>query len=258
MEFNSSVSYDCAEEETYFEWNRTMEEYNITCQPGGTWDVPKIWPQCLACEYHQTVIIYFNILLPAVNCSDPPVKPGAGTWEWSGDYAYDTAITYTCGPIGNFQTSEDTLYEELVAVCGWNKSWVPNTLDTCTATACQEIPFPPKQIGLVYVPDEKNNITLASEFSQYNPSLPLDMKFSGPDFCGDNKRRMMVVGKIPADSQEMPEIVFLGAGTDEAYHLRLDAASEFVEVWAVVQNVTIARARTDGTSVDMDEPFTLM
>ena len=58
VEFNSSVSYACAEEETYFEWNRTMEEYNITCQPGGTWDIPKIWPQCLACEYHHTVITH--------------------------------------------------------------------------------------------------------------------------------------------------------------------------------------------------------
>ena len=188
------------------------------------------------------------------------MKPGAGTWEWNGDFTYNTAITYTCGPIGNFQNSEDTLYEELVAVCGWNRSWVPSVLDICAATACQEIPFPPKEIGLEYVPDERNNITLASEFSQYNPNLPLDMKFPGPEFCGDNRKRMMVVGKIPANSRDMPEIVFRGADTDEAYHLRIDAQGEFVERWAVVQNTTSARAGSpgDGTSIDMDEPFTLM
>ena len=50
VEFNSSVSYTCASEDTYFEWNRTMEEYNVTCQPGGTWEEPKIWPRCLACK----------------------------------------------------------------------------------------------------------------------------------------------------------------------------------------------------------------
>ena len=149
---------------------------------------------------------------------------------------------------------EGTLYEELVAVCAWNKTWVPSKLDTiphiwawnfgskyfvsgqkkqlsgkldtCAATSCQEIPFPPKEIGLVYTPDEKNNITLASEFSVYNPTLPLVMKFKGVSFCGDNREQMMVVGKIPAESEERPEIVFRGNGTDEAFHFRIDVDAE--------------------------------
>ena len=121
---------------------------------------------------------------------------------------------------------EGTLYEELVAVCAWNKTWVPSKLDTCAATSCQEIPFPPKDIGLVYTPDEKNNITLASEFSVYNPTLPKVMKFKGVSFCDDNREQMMVVGKIPADSEERPEFVFRGNGTDEAFHFRIDVDAE--------------------------------
>ena len=30
------------------------------------------------------------------------------------------------------------------------------------ATFCQSVPFPPKKIGMVYRPDEKNNISFAS------------------------------------------------------------------------------------------------
>ena len=97
-----------------------------------------------------------------MNCTDPPEKPAAGTWEWNGELIYETDILYTCGPYGNFLSPDGLLYEELVAVCAWNKTWVPSVLDTCAATSCQEIPFPPKETGLVYTPDEKNNITLAS------------------------------------------------------------------------------------------------
>ena len=111
-------------------------------------------------------------------------------------------------------------------MCAWNKTWVPSKLDTCAATSCQEIPFPPKEIGLVYTPDEKNNITLASEFSVYNPTLPMVMKFKGVSFCDDNREQMMVVGKIPADSEERPEFVFRGNGTDEAFHFRIDVDAE--------------------------------
>ena len=107
-------------------------------------------------------------IFPAVNCTEPPEKPGAGTWEWNGELIYETDILYTCGPYGNFlrffidlttlkptlkhplsNSEEGTLYEELVAVCAWNKTWVLSRLDTCAATSCQEIPFRPKEIGLI-------------------------------------------------------------------------------------------------------------
>jgi hypothetical protein len=67
------------------------------------------------------------------------------------------------------------------------------------------------------------------------------MKFMGPVFCGDNRDQIMVVGKIPAGSEERPEIVFRGNGTDEAFHIRIDADREFVELWANSQNTTVAR-----------------
>ncbi len=46
--------------------------------------------------------------------------------------------------------------------CAWNKSWVPAALPNCAAKACQDIPFPPEKLGLIYKPDEKNNMTLTS------------------------------------------------------------------------------------------------
>lgn len=63
------------------------------------------------------------------------------------------------------------------------------------------IPFPPREIGLVYTPDEKNNISLASEFAIYNPELPLGMRFPGPQFCDGSGQRLLVVGTVPPDSK---------------------------------------------------------
>ena len=70
---------------------------------------------------------------------------------------------------------------------------------------------------------------------------------------------MMVVGKIPADSVERPEIVFRGNGTDEAFHFRIDADGEFVERWASSQDVKTPTLGVpgDGTSIDREEPFVL-
>lgn len=44
------MSYKCATEDTYFEWDMDMEEYNVTCLEGGGFDVPDIWPVCLTCK----------------------------------------------------------------------------------------------------------------------------------------------------------------------------------------------------------------
>ena len=48
-----------------------------------------------------------------------------------------------------------------------------------------------------HAPDEKNQITLESEFTFYNPKLAFSMNFPGPQFCGDNGDVMMIVGIIP-------------------------------------------------------------
>ena len=47
----------------------------------------------------------------AVNCSAPPARPAAGTWEWSGSLQYLTTITYTCGPYGRFLSDAGQNYE---------------------------------------------------------------------------------------------------------------------------------------------------
>ena len=204
--------------------------------------------------------MFIWFLSAAVNCTDPPVKPDAGTWEWDGSLVYDTSILYTCGPVGSFKDPDTGfLYEDLFSTCAWNKTWAPPQLDPCAATACQEIPFPPRSIGLEYVPDPLNPISLASQFSQYNPKLPFKMKFPGPDFCGDNNQKLMIVGRIPEDGKELPEFAFLSEGIDEAFHLQIDPDNEFLARWAVVANVTtsVIGEPGDGTTIDRDEPFVI-
>ena len=51
VEFFENVSYVCEEDDLYFEWDRDMTEYNLTCQPGGSWIEPQEWPICLYCKY---------------------------------------------------------------------------------------------------------------------------------------------------------------------------------------------------------------
>ena len=59
--------------------------------------------------------IYINHKISAVNCTDPPVKSPGGTWEWGGEFSYETSIIYTCGPYGRFLSSEGTIYEKISA-----------------------------------------------------------------------------------------------------------------------------------------------
>ena len=87
----------------------------------------------------------------------------------------------------------------------------------------------------------------------------MTMKFPGISFCGDNTDKMLLVGNIPAESKEPLEIVFLGKGTDEAFHVLVDPDLEFVQRWAVFRNETNGLVGTlgDGTTIDKDEPFVL-
>ena len=87
----------------------------------------------------------------------------------------------------------------------------------------------------------------------------MKMKFPGVNFCGDNTERLLLVGNIPADSKEPLEVVFQGAGTDEAFHILIDPDKEFVQRWGASMNETKGLAGTpgDGTTIDKDEPFVL-
>ena len=131
-----------------------------------------------------------------VNCTDlPPEKPSTGTWEWDGSHDYDAVVTYTCGPYGNFQNDLGETYKYLESVCAWNRSWTPLVLDPCVATSCQVIPFPPRDIGLQHLEDPMNPIVIESEFTIYNPKIPMTMNFP-KTFCSNNGDVMMVVGSI--------------------------------------------------------------
>ena len=50
VEFNGNVSYTCKDEDLYFEIDKNMEEYNVTCLEDGSWDVPSEWPVCFNCK----------------------------------------------------------------------------------------------------------------------------------------------------------------------------------------------------------------
>ena len=51
VDFNGTVSYKCQSEDTYFLWDNTVEEFNVTCLNGGLWEEPEEWPECVACKY---------------------------------------------------------------------------------------------------------------------------------------------------------------------------------------------------------------
>ena len=84
------------------------------------------------------------------------------------------------------------------------------------------------------------------------------MKFPGEEFC-DGEGKMLVVGKIPVDAEDVPEIIFQGNGTDEAFHVQINHELEFVQRWGVVNNVSQGTTGEagDGTTIDIDEPFIL-
>ena len=51
VEFFSNSSYSCSAPDLYFEMDRDMEYWNMTCLDDGSWDVPDVWPICLDCNY---------------------------------------------------------------------------------------------------------------------------------------------------------------------------------------------------------------
>ena len=81
----------------------------------------------------------------AINCTEPPPRPEAGTWEGqirgALTYIYQHKVTYTCGPYGEFQAEDGTFYKETVAECVWNKTWVPPVLDHCVGNYVKTFRF---------------------------------------------------------------------------------------------------------------------
>ena len=100
-----------------------------------------------------------------------------------------------------------------------------------------------------------------TEFSMYVPSLPLEMKFLGPDFCGDNTMRLMMVASVPQGSTANPNIAMMGTdANDEALHVELDIANDYVKRWGVKNGTKVHEAGEpgDGTTIDVFEPFIML
>ena len=52
------MSYKCASEDTYFEWDMEMEEHNVTCTEGGNFYAPEVWPVCVICTDLDIMFTY--------------------------------------------------------------------------------------------------------------------------------------------------------------------------------------------------------
>ena len=58
VEFNSTVSYVCQSDDTYFLWDNTQLEFNVTCLNGGSWDDPDEWPICVECKHRLRIVCF--------------------------------------------------------------------------------------------------------------------------------------------------------------------------------------------------------
>ena len=66
----------------------------------------------------------------------------------------------------------------------------------------------------------------------------------------------MIVGTVPADSQDYPEIIITGPNATEALHVKIGVAEDVLWRWAVVgAAVGYVGTEGDGTTIDYDEPF---
>ena len=61
VEFYDNATYVCDGEDLYFEWDRDMAEFNVTCLPGGAWELPDEWPRCVACQFVKFRITLINM-----------------------------------------------------------------------------------------------------------------------------------------------------------------------------------------------------
>ena len=80
------------------------------------------------------------------------------------------------------------------------------------------------------------------------------------DLCGDEEQIMLLVGRITSESKKPLEIAFLGGEQPkEAFHVLVDPVQEFIQRWAVPEDVPadVAGEPGDGTTIDLDEPFLL-
>ena len=53
VEFGSTSGYRCSSPDLYFEHDRDLEVWRLTCLDDGSWDVPAVWPSCVPSKYNS-------------------------------------------------------------------------------------------------------------------------------------------------------------------------------------------------------------
>ena len=76
-----------------------------------------------------------------------------------------------------------------------------------SATSCQNIPTPPPGSGMIYSPDPRSNISLISQYTQWNPRVPFSLEIP-PKFCEDNYQKLLILGRVKAEYVKHPTIEF--------------------------------------------------
>ena len=125
------------------------------------------------------------------------------------------------------------------------------------ASSCQIVPFPPPEIGLLYTPDEVNNMQLASEFSQFNPKIPFSMAVPAGGICSTAK--ILIVGVMPSRVRRPPEVVVRNAAGDDLFWVQVNKAEDAIYRWGAINGTVVERHGSPGehTTIDYEEPFTL-
>ena len=61
VDFHSTVGYRCINDSLFFEQNKDIVQWNMTCLPGGSWDIPDHWPRCLSCKQTIQLLDWDNV-----------------------------------------------------------------------------------------------------------------------------------------------------------------------------------------------------
>ena len=93
----------------------------------------------------------------------------------------------------------------------------------------------------------------------YSPSTPVSLVIPLGGICGDDLK-IVLVGSVPEDSEEFPEMIITGPNETEALHIKIGVVEDVVWRWAVpavLTNVSVENVGFDGdgTTIDFDEPF---
>ena len=90
----------------------------------------------------------------------------------------------------------------------------------------------------------------------YSPITPAFLTIPSGGICGDDLK-ILLVGTVPEDSKDYPEIIITGPNNTEALHVKIGVIEDVVWRWGVLTDVpqnNVGEAG-DGTTIDFDEPF---